>query len=553
MRRLSLRPLYEHIRSLHSGDKAVVAVLACVLCALLLAGLYSFERQFLVEIPSRGGSLLEGVAGAPRFVNPVLALSDADRDLTALTYAGLMGYDKEGALVPVLAESYAVSEDGLVYTFALREHARYSDGTPVTAEDVVFTVEKTQDPDIKSPRLSDFANIRVEAIDARTVRFTLPAPYAPFLVDATLGILPAHVWRDVKNTEFPFAPEMIEPVGAGPFKVSRVVRDKSGAVERYELKAFDGYALSRPYLDGITFVYFKDEETLQRALMRGSVESAHGVPSESFVRAPYSRIFGAFFNQGKNGALARPSVRKALSVAIDRETLVRDALAGFAFPAYGPVPPGITHSHYEEPADRIAEAKSILERDGWEYNEEAGVWEREGASLSFSLTTSNVPELKAVAERLRLDWQTLGVPVALDVYDPNALVRDAIRPRNYEALLFGMVVGRDKDFYAFWDSSQRNDPGLNVSLYTNLAVDELLDELRLETDEAQLEASLHELNDLIASDYPAVFTHAPEFVYSIPEDLKGIALESITAPSDRFLSAAFWYRHTEHVWPVFAR
>jgi peptide/nickel transport system substrate-binding protein len=554
MGRLGLQSLFSRVRALSSGDLLIAGTLLGILMVLLAYGLYALEREFFVEVPSRGGGLVEGVVGSPRFVNPLLALSDEDRDLTMLTYAGLMGYDAGGVLVPVLAERYEVSPDGLTYTFVLRQNVSFTDGTPVTAEDVVFTVEKTQDPDLKSPRLSDFANIHVEALDARTVRFTLPRAYAPFLEDATLGILPSHIWREVRNAEFPFVKEMEEPVGAGPFKVGQVVRSKEGAVERYALSAFSGYALGRPYLDRLSFVYFTDEDALREALSRGQVESAYGIPGETFLRAPYSRIFGAFFNQGKNEALGKIEVRKALSIAVDRERIAREVLAGFALPTYGPVPPGLAPSSpSQEPLDRVAEAKAVLERNEWTYDEEAGLWENDGTTLSFTLTTGNVPELKAVAQRLREDWAVIGVPVTLEVYDPSELVLSAIRPREYEALLFGMVVGRDKDFYAFWDSSQRQDPGLNVAVYANRAVDELLEELREESDPNALAASLGELDTLIRADYPAVFTHAPEFVYTVPKDLRGVALSTLTSPSDRLASARFWYRHTELVWPVFAK
>lgn len=554
MRHRGLQSLFEQVRALTPGDKLIAGVLAALLGVLLVMGLYTLERAFLVEVPSRGGALVEGVVGEPRFVNPLLALSDADRDLAALSYAGLMGYDASGVLTPALAERYEISSDGTSYTFVIREHATFSDGTPVTAEDVVFTVQKAQDPDLKSPRLSDFAGIGVEVLDARTVRFTLPKAYAPFLEDATLGILPAHVWKDVTNAEFPFSPYMEKPIGAGPFKVEKVTRSKDGTVERYELSAFGKYALGRPYLDRLTFVYYKDEEALAEAVSRGQVESAYGVAGETFIRAPYSRIFGAFFNEGKNEALTTLSVRKALSVAIDREQLVRQVLTGFAFPAYGPVPPGVAPvAQVSVPEDRLLAARTLLENAGWTFDETEGIWTHTDAgTLSFTLTTGNVPELKAVAEHLRADWAELGVPVTLQVYDPSELVLRAIRPREYEALLFGMVVGRDKDFFAFWDSSQRADPGLNVSLYANRAVDELLDDLREETDEASRMERLTELDALVAADYPAVFTHAPEFVYSVPKDLRGVALSTLAAPSDRLASARFWYRRTEFVWPVFA-
>lgn len=541
-----------HIRTLSSSDKLIVAVLSLATVISGLSALYTLERQFLVEVPSYGGSLLEGVVGTPRFVNPLLAINDTDKDLVALTYAGLMGYDQHGELTPVLAERYEVSEDGKIYTFILREHIRFSDGSPVTAEDVVFTVKKAQDPSLKSPELSNWANILVEAVDARTVRFTLPKAYAPFLSDATLGILPAHVWRDISNEEFPFVEEMLRPVGAGPYEVKNIVRGKNGTVERYELRAFSNYALGKPYLSKIAFVFFKTDEELAQAVTRGRVESAHSAVAKNALHASYSRVFGVFFNQNVNPLFARIEVRKALSQAVNRTELVEDTLGGFATAVYGPVPLGSTTLRETPLGDTgIEAAKKTLQDGGWEFSEETKSWsnEDEGLTLSVSIKTSNVPELKAVAQKVQEDWQALGVPVTVEFFEPNDLAQEVIRPRNYDALLFGMVIGRDNDLFAFWESSQRNDPGLNIAMYANKRVDDLLESIRTETDPALRNEHLAEVNELIAKDYPAVFTHAPDFVYTVPNDLKGVVVGTVASPKERFLTVPFWYRHTEWVWP----
>lgn len=556
MRLFGLDINFSYLRKLPPSDKFIVGLLSCVLVLLIGSGLYTLERTFLVEVPSHGGELVEGVLGSPRFVNPLFAVSEADQDLALLTYAGLMGYDQNGTLVPVLAESYERGEGGKTYTFILRDGVTFSDGSPVTAEDVVFTIEKAKDPALKSTRLSDFANISVEATDARTIVFTLPEAYAPFIYEATLGILPAHLWKHLSNEEFPFSPLMQEPVGAGPFKTSRVLRDKNGSVERYVLERFDGYALTRPYLGKISFVYFKDTEALAEALARGRIQSAYGVPHEDAMRVPYLRVFGAFFNQSKNPALAKLPVREALFVSVSRNELIRSTLGGYGTPAYGPVPPSLLSKETPEQTDSATyteEARTILKEAGWEYDESAALWrhEKDNLSLSFTLTTANVPELKAVAEALRNDWRELGVPVAVELYDPNEILQAAIRPREYEALLFGMVVGTGEDLFAFWDSSQRQDPGLNVSLYTSLPVDELLEEIREGSADAPQEEALGKLDALIRKDVPAVFTHAPEFVYKIPEGLFGVNLDAVVTPSERLLGAAFWYRHKEHIWPIF--
>jgi len=547
-----LERLSAYIQSLAPGDKLIAGILGTVVIVISLLGLYALQRSVLVEVPAYGGTLTEGIVGAPRFGNPLLALSDADRDLVALTYAGLMGQNADGALVPVLAESFEITEEGKTYTFVLRDDVTFSDGTPVTSEDVAYTVQKAQDPSLKSPEFANWANIAVEAVDARTVRFRLPKAYAPFLEDTTLGILPAHLWRNIRNEEFPFSNLMANPVGAGPFKVSGIQRDKNGLIAEYELSAFKQYALGRPYLDGIHLKFYEDQTKLAAALKNGAVGSAYGIPNARAIRAPYARVFGVFFNSAENPAFAELAVRHALSIAIDRTGLINNALGGYATSIMGPVPPGSGIAGTPVPVfeDRFAEARSILESADWEYTEEEQVWKKDdGAPLTVTIKTSNVPELKAVAAEIQKDWTTLGVPTSLEIYEPGALSQEVIRPRSYAALLFGMVVGRDRDLFAFWNSSERNDPGLNIAAYVNGDVDDLLETVRTETERAKIREDLSEIDSLIAADYPAAFTHVPDFLYTVPQGLKGVTIRQITSPSDRFATVASWYRYSQEVWP----
>jgi len=554
------------IASLSPGDKVIAGVLASLVVVTSLIALFALKNTLLVEVPTYGGSLTEGIVGSPRFVNPLLALSDADRDVTELTYAGLMGVGEDGALVPVLAESYDITEGGTVYTFILREGLEFSDGSPLTAEDVVFTVLKAQDSGLKSPVRANWEGVLVEAVDARTVRFTLPKAYAPFLENARMGILPARLWRNISNEEFPFSTLQTEPVGAGPFVVSGVGRNASGIIDTYKLVANKKFAIGRPYLDTIRLSFFAQESDVRKALLSGAVDSAYGVivPEQSgrtIFSVPYSRVFGVFFNASENPLFARSEVRKALSLSLDRETLVEEVLGGTASPAAGPVPPGTLSEDTPIPTgtleERVAEAAEVLEKGGWTYDVENRIWARGTGSsrteLHFTLKTSNVSELKAVAGAVKDMWEKLGVPVSIELYEPGDLNQNIIRPRSYEALLFGMVVGRDRDLYAFWHSSQRNDPGLNIALYANKAVDALLDKERAASDASERDGYLKDIQEQVAADYPAAFTHTPDFVYTVPRGLRGVALTQIAAPSDRFARIAYWYRQTDAVWPFFIR
>lgn len=559
-RRYTVAPLERlgaHIRTLSPGDKAIATLLGCIVVAASLYGVWRLERSFLVEVPAYGGSLSEGEVGSPRFVNPLLAISDADRDLTALTFAGLMGENGSGNLVPVLASGYTVSQDSKTYTFTIRPDAIFSDGTPVTASDVVFTVQKAQDPALKSPQFADWSGVAAAALDAHTVQFTLAKAYAPFLYDATLGILPSHLWQNVSDDQFPFTNLNTHPVGAGPFKFSALSTASDGTISSYRVSAFGKYVFGRPYLDGMSFTFYASQDDLASALSKGQVDSGYGIATPTAVTAPYSRVFGVFFNPSSNAVFARPEVRKALSIAIDRDALVQKALGGYATAIMGPVPPGsgITPTPVPQSNDTIGDAAAVLKNAGWTYDATARQWTLASQKLTLAVTlkTSNVPELKAVADAIQADWQKLGVTTDVQLYASGDLSQNVIRPRQYGALLFGMVINRDNDLYAFWDSSQRSDPGLNIAEYANHDVDALLEDSRVESNPATQLSDLQKINDDIAADYPAAFVYAPDFLYTIPSGLKGVQLPQITSPSDRFVSVASWYLSNDLVWPAFIR
>lgn len=550
--------LHKRLRSFSSGDRVLFYVLTILVGIASIFNLYALEQSLLVRIPAYGGSLSEGVVGSPQFINPLLAISDADRDLSSLVYAGLMGLSGTGSLVPVLAESYTVSADGKTYDFILRKNAKFSDGTPVTATDIVFTVEKAQNPGLKSPKYADWSGVSVKTIDQRTVRFTLTKPYAPFLGLTTLGILPSRLWQNVSNEKFPFSNLETNPIGAGPFSIASVSRDVSGLITSVVFKENSFYALGRPYLDSIRFNFYSRRENLARALASGYEESAYDVSMKGVLTAPYARVFGVFWNTNEKQVYARAEVRKALSLALNRQEIVDTVLGGYATAIMGPVPPGKSVEPMAIPQSEnpIAAAAGVLQASGWAYDGLTRAWKHADAKQTLdriTIRTSNVPELKNVASAVKADWEQFGIPVDIELYESGDLSQNVIRPRKYEALLYGMVIGRDQDLYAFWHSQERNDPGLNIALYANKTVDTLLEEVRSSVDQKIRAVDLQKIEDIIAADYPAAFIYAPNFTYVVPNDLKGVVLPQIITPSDRFATVASWYRTTDAVWPFFAR
>lgn len=526
---------------------------------------------FLVAVPAPGGSLIEGDVGAPRFINPLLALSEADRDLTALIYSGLLRATPEGGFITDLAESYEISEDGRTYSFVIREDATFHDGEPVTADDIIYTIERAQDPAIKSPKRANWDGVLVEKTGDREVSFTLRAPYAPFISNATLGILPKHLWARVSAEEFPFSNLNTEAIGSGPYAVASVSRNASGIPDSYRLRPFSDYALGKPYLSSLTLRFYESGEELMLALARGDIEAASGLTPGSLDslpdgisvrRAPLNRVFGVFFNQNQSEVLRSADVRRALDMAIDREALVSEVLKGYGTPIAEPLPPGIAPATPLSAAPGTTSpslaARAYLEAKGWTYDDAEGALilkrgKAETRVLRFALSTADIPELRAAAEKVRAAWEAMGADVEVRIFEQGDLNQNVIRPRKYDALLFGEIIGRDLDLFAFWHSSQRNDPGLNIALYANTTADDLLEDLRVAKTQGERRELYMKLRDEFVSDVPAVFLYAPDFTYAFPDRIKGLELTAISQPSERYLNVHAWHREVDRVWTFLSR
>lgn len=551
--------LEDLLRTFSPSERALLYSGSILMGASVFLLLILLNTRVTETTPSYGGTFTEGIVGTPRFINPLLASSDADRDLTALVYSGLMRATPDDVFIKDLAADFTLSEDGTVYTFTIRDDARFHDGNPITAGDVAFTVAMAQHPDMKSPRRADWEGVVVEEVDSHTIRFTLPRPYAPFLEVATIGILPKHLWQNIAVQEMPFHALNTKPVGSGPFVIRKTKSTSDGTPERYTLSAFRDFTLGRPFLDTLTFHFYPNEEELFVAFERGAIDSIAGVAPEKVerfekghevIRAPLPRVFAIFFNQARAPIFTDSAVRKALSVAIDKDEIIIDNLLGYGVPIDGPA---LFYAPPEEAQSEqgVEAAASILEKAGWKVGDDGVRANKKGKRLAFSITTADAPQLAGTAESVARMWRIIGADVTVKVFSMNDLSSAVIRPREYEALLFGEVVGRGLDLFAFWHSSQRNDPGLNLALYTSVKGDKLLTDARRDINpETRLEKT-REFVELIQEEYPAAFLYAPEFIYIVPHGLSGIEIGSLTTPSERFLNAHEWYQETERVWSIF--
>lgn len=565
--KLKIEKIIETIGVFSTTEKVIFYALIIIFSISSIFLYRAINERFLIEVPLQGGSITEGVIGSPRFINPVLATSKADQDLNILIYSGLLKTTPSGKIVPDLARSYKISKDGYVYTFKLKDDLEFHDGIKITTEDIEFTINATQNNIIKSPKKANWDGVEIKRLNDKEIQFILPKPYSAFLENLTIGILPKHIWEEISAEQFAFSQFNIEPIGSGPYEINKIKRNSSGILESYLLKPFKKYALGEAYIANLTIKFYPNEEALIDAFNKKSIKNINSIgpnkieilkltKNSEILSTPLPRIFGVFFNQNENPVFTNEEVRIALSRAINLKQIINEILYGYGIDIDSPIPfnSDFYISNTEKTNQGIDSAKEILRKNGWSINED-GILEKSSKKgnslLSFSISTANTPELKAIAELLKLKWEELGAQVQLKIYEIGDLNQNIIRPRQYDSILFGEVIGYNMDLFAFWHSSQRNDPGLNISMYANITVDKLLEEIRVTNDIEQQKIKYKDFQKEIFKDNPAIFLYSPHFIYVISKEIKNNPINQINNPSERFLDISNWYIKTDKIWKIF--
>jgi len=644
---------WKKLPSVLSGKEKIALPLFLVVFAISLAsllnGLYITNT---VIIPSQGGQLVEGIVGSPRFLNPVYAdANDVDRDIIQLIFSGLYTYSASGELIEDLAaEPPQVTEGGRVITVSLKENAQWHDGTPFTADDVVFTITTIQDPAYKSPIRANWIGVQVEKVSDYKVRFHLLDPYAPFFERLNIKILPAHIWTDVSSEAFALSSANLDAVGTGPYQVEKIHQGRSGLVDELQLRRHSSYHGTTPYLDSITFRFFKDESEMLREVNRGTVQSFSLAQVEDIARMknpafekysfPLPRYFALFFNLASpenQELLENDTVREALSLITDKNAIIQNVLGDQARPVHSPFLPDVFDLQQPQVPSLDAEtALALLAQEGYikedgvigkpqltgealqrdlikgdsgedvsrlqqclaqdpdvypegivngnfgsltnkaviafqeKYVKEvlapigltagtgkAGPLTREKLNalcfagtgemipLSITITTGDQSPLKEVAEAIKQQWETFGITVQVQTFSSGELERDIIKPRAYQTLLFGEVLGRVPDPFPFWHSSQVKDPGLNLASYENKQIDNLLETARKELDNDERKQLFQQAQDILLEDIPALFLYDLDYVYFVSKEIKGVETSIIADPSQRFTGVGQWYAETK--------
>ncbi len=537
--------------------KIIWALLAIIIICALFWGL-SFYSKNLEDTPAKGGEYVEGLIGKPQYVNPVLAqTSDVDSDVSRLLFSGLFKYNNKQELIPDLVSTYEISEDNKTYTLHVEKNVFWHDDKPLTVDDILFTVEVIQDPDFKSPLAVSLSGIRVEKIDEQTIQFILPEPFAPFLDILTFGVLPKHIWENIPTANFNLAEYNLKPIGSGPFKFKSLIKDKLGNIRSYTITRNETFYNRKPYLEQIIFKFFPDFQSAIEALKNKSIQGISYLPKEykeeiRLVKSlqihslKLSQHTAIFFNPKNNETLKDLNIRTALALSINKEEVIQQTLGGEGKIIHGPILSGFLGYHeeikkYEYDPEK---AKEILEENDWKTTEE-NFRKKDEQELKITLTTVDQPTNIKAIELIKTYWQEIGVKTDLQIIAKNKIQKETIKPRNYEVLLYGEILGTDPDPYPFWHSSQIESPGLNLSLFANKRVDELIEEARQITDPQIRSEKYIQFQDILAAELPAIFLYSPTYTYVLDQRIKGFDVMHISIPADRFNNLEEWYVKTK--------
>ncbi len=528
-----------------SLQKVLIVWVSLFLSVLfLLIGLVIINDKLVVVIPKRGGTLTEGILGTPRFINPVLASSDEDEALSSLIFAGLTKINKDNIPVNDMAESVEKSDDALSYTVTLKDTLFFHDGTNLSADDVIFTISLIQNPTLKSPLKIKWEGVRVEKISDKKILFTLKQPYPLFTHALAVGVSPKHIWKNLSIEEIAFSDQNIHAIGSGPYSI-KAVDLVSGIPRVFTLKENKNYSLGRPYISTIVVRSYKNEKALEDAYINKEISSFATISplSKELMAVPSTKnsltlpqTFSIFLNPNKNPFLADKDIRKALDIALHKETLIKTTFGDSAVVARTQYP--FEAAAYEVKSD---DPKTLISQSAYKKKNAT-------STMNITLTIGDSEDNRKLAQAIKEKWSAVGVTTTVEIFEFSDLNQKVIKNRDFQAILSGTQIEDVSDLYAFWHSSQRAFPGLNIGNYASSKMDQNLEELRLEEDPERRALIAKNIEEELTNETPAIFLYHPKLMYIARSPLFMSFPEFGVSESSRFSEIEKWYKQTEKVW-----
>ena len=459
-----------------------------------------------VRATSRGGVITVGHSSKPdKIINPILTSETISVNLMDLIFSGLVSFDNSGQAIPDLAKRWEVSEDGLVWTFYIRDDVEFHDGYPLTAHDVEFTYKSIIDPKNKSPMKERYDLVeRIEIEGDYILRIFLKYPSAPFISRLGRAIAPKHILENVDLRHTPFNQR---PIGSGPFRLIDWTEDDTimlDANRKYFRK-------DRPILDSLVFKSYPDRQSALQSIAHGEMDIALGLAASDllFVRnrmafriysVPAAVYYAVVLNL-EDQVFKDIRVRKTLDYAIDRNSIIQNQLKGHGNICTGPF---VANSWASNPNVKptpynTQRARELLEQAGWLDTDEDGVLERDEVPFEISLKVPNISDtLGRIAIAIEAQLMKIGIRVELEYVDDSELYGAP-----FQAIVTMITAGDDPEYTRRSWHSKSGDA--NLASYNNSFVDNLMDMGSQEGNMEKRKIIYHKIHEIIHDDCPAIF------------------------------------------------
>jgi peptide/nickel transport system substrate-binding protein len=538
----------------------VVITLAIVAVLLYTQQASPVTGGVILQQPEQGGVYTEGLIGSLGRLNPLLDWNNtADRDVDRLLFSGLVRFDERGLPHADLAESWGVSQDGMIYNFTIRPNAVWHDGMPVTSDDVIFTIEMMKSAGSLYPQdIKDlWSRVEVTKLNDKNLKFTLPEPYVPFIDYLTFGILPKHLLESIPPEEMASAEFNINPVGSGPYQFDQLVVE-NGQIMGVVLKLSTNYYGTPPYIEQVVFRYYQTSAAAFDAYKQGDVfaiaqitpdvlNAALGEPNLLFYSSRLPQMGFVMFNltDPETAFLQDPKVRRALMLGLNRSSIINTIMQGQAVLADSPILPGswayfdgTEHFQYD-PDAAIASLKAlgyVIPSGGGE------VRAKDGVPLAFTMVHPDDAIHTQIAQAIQTQWARIGVRVDLQSQPYDQLVLTTLASRAFQSALVDLNLSRtpDPDPYPFWHQAEVVG-GQNYSGWDNRAASEYLEQARVTADYTLRAKLYRNFQVIFAKELPALPLYVPVYSYAVDAQVQGVQVGPLYEPSDRLNTFTSWY------------
>ena len=508
------------------------------LIVLAIAQAFWFGNSYAENVFTTGGTYTEATLGEVASLNPLFATTSSEKVLSKLLFATISNNDYSGHPGIGLAKSITPSENGKTWIVKLKDNLKWSDGEPITNDDVLFTMELIKDPAVNSIYDSNLANVKASINEAGEIIFTLPTPYADFISALDFPVVPKHVLENTNPKTLVEDNFSKSPVTSGAFSYNAAQNSTPGEFVYY-LSTNPDYYKGRPLLSGFAIHTYNSKEDVIRAINSGAVTAtaelseidSSQINSDQFNQKNSTLNSGAFifFNTAHESVKQR-ELREAIRQGIDLAKIREQAKEALPL-NYPLLSSQIEISNYPALPEYDAEtAKTKISELSGE------------TPIHIDIATVNSGYLPNVTETVKSELENLGIEATVSIYEENQdFITNVISKRNYDILIYEIELGADPDLLPYYHSSQASAGGLNLSNYKDTLADDLLLGARDTLDENLRIKKYESFLERWVTNVPAIGLYKSNLTYFYNKNVRTFSDDTkLVTALDRFVDINNW-------------